>query len=61
MTDPKPDTAEAASLAAIAGITIPDAFLPGIANNIALLREYAALVHGLTLPDSVEPAPEYVP
>jgi len=62
MTEPDPNAiSDVVTLAELNGIAIPEPFRQGVAMNAALLQRYAALVHGLVLPDSVEPAYEYVP
>jgi len=43
------------------GFEIPEGSMEGVRDNVALLRQYSALVQGLTLPESVDPAYEYMP
>ncbi|PYD48665.1 DUF4089 domain-containing protein [Novacetimonas pomaceti] len=43
------------------GLTVPPACMNDVAANAALLQGYADLLNGFALPDTCEPAGEYVP
>lgn len=47
--------------AAVLGLELTDAQLPGVLDNAALLARYAALINAVPLPDTCEPAFEYTP
>ncbi|MCE2576485.1 DUF4089 domain-containing protein [Komagataeibacter sp. FNDCR2] len=50
-----------ADMARIIGLSIPEACMPDVVANTALLHGYADLLAGFALPDDCEPAYEYQP
>ena len=59
MTDVSEETVE--TLARIAGLPIDPAYRPGVAANLALLLDRAALIATPALDAAVEPAPVFHP
>lgn len=51
--------AEIERLAALVGLTIAPAHLPGVASNLTTLLQQAALVMAVPLPAELEPAPVF--
>jgi hypothetical protein len=51
--------AENERLAAMVGLTIAAAHLPGVARNLATLLDQAELVMAVPLPAELEPAPVF--